>query len=62
MMMVVSPDQKLDMSRSGLACWMAAMWEEKSVTPSLGHRSSTGFTSGVYRLRAAMKVAQQSRP
>ena len=47
MMMVASPDQNEHISRSGLACWMAAMWEVKSVTPSLGKSSSTNFTSGM---------------
>ena len=47
MRIVVSPDQKLVISKSGLACWIAAMWEVKSVTPSLGKSSRTDFTSGV---------------
>ena len=41
------PDQKLVIRRSGLACWIAAMWEVKSVTPSLGKSSRTDLTSGV---------------
>jgi hypothetical protein len=36
MMIVASPDQNEHMSRSGLACWMAAMCEVKSVTAELG--------------------------
>ena len=47
MMMVASPDQNEHMSRSGLACWMAAMCEVKSVTPSLGKSSRTNLTSGL---------------
>jgi hypothetical protein len=43
--MVASPDQKEVISRSGFACWMVAMCEVKSVTPSLGNSSTTGFAS-----------------
>ena len=45
MRMVASPDQNEHIRRSGLACWMAAMCEVKSVTPSFGNSSSTGLTS-----------------
>ena len=53
MKMVASPDQKEHIRRSGFACWIAAMCEVKSVSPSLGKSSSTGFTSMPYRLRTA---------
>src|SRR5437773_4420998 len=35
MMIVASPDQNEHMRRSAFDCWMAAMCEVKSVTPSL---------------------------
>ena len=62
MMMVASPDQNEHMSRSGLACWMAAMWEVKSVTPSLGKSSRTNLTSGLCFFSTAWYVCQQSCP
>src|SRR6266516_482154 len=50
--------QKLQKSRSGLACWMVATWEAKSSSPSLGNSSTTGLTSSIFpsaaiRLRTA---------
>ena len=53
MKMVASPDQKEHIRRSGFACWMAAIWDVKLVSPSLGKSSSTGLTSMPCRLRTA---------
>ena len=47
MMMVASPDQNEHIRRSAFDCWIAAMCEVKSVTPSLGNSSRTNFTSGI---------------
>ena len=60
MMIVASPDQNEHISRSAFDCWIDAICEVKSVTPSLGNSSSTNFTSGMYFLSTAWYVSQQS--
>jgi hypothetical protein len=58
----VSPAQKQEKIRSGLACCSAATWAVKSVAPSLGHSSLTTCTSMPYFFMMARNAAQLSRP